>query len=357
MKLGIIGLPGSGKTTVFRALTGGKDPGETKGRQEPGLGVVMIEDERLYFLVDRYKPKKITPVHVEYLDIAGLTGTAQLAREVGDRVLAHIRPVDALIHCVRFFDSASLGPATPLKDFRAVEEEIMLGDFSVIEKRIERIDKDVKRGRKELAEELGLLEQAKSLLDDGKPLRMFPPAVESEMLRVFGFLSAKPELILLNAGDDRDSDRIRVTVEELKTVVEGLPDVTADWIYADTEAEITRLEPGEAQEFLEELGLHETSKNRIARRSFGLLRLIVFFTVGDKEVRAWPLRTGENALSAAGTVHSDMQRGFIRAEVISFDDFRDAGSMAQAHKVGKVHLEGKEYIVRDGDIILFRFNV
>lgn len=357
MKLGIIGLPGSGKTTLFRALTGGKDPGESKGRQEPGLGVVMIEDGRLDFLADRYKPKKVTPVHVEYLDIAGLTGAGESAREVGDRVLAHIRPVDALIHCVRFFDSASLGAAAPLKDFQAVEEEIMLGDLSVIEKRIERVDKDIKRGRKELAEELALLEQARSLLEDGKPLRLFPPAVESEALRGFGFLSSKPELILLNAGDDRGADRIRPSVEELNAHVEGQPHVTVDWIYADTEAEITRLDPKDAREFLEELGLQQTSKNRIAQRSFGLLRLIAFFTVSDKEVRAWPLREGENALSAAGTVHTDMQRGFIRAEVISFDDFREAGSMAQAQKVGKVHLEGKEYVVKEGDIIFFRFNV
>jgi GTP-binding protein YchF len=357
LKLGIIGLPGSGKTTVFKALTGGKDPGESKGHQGPGVGVVTVEDSRLDFLVERYKPKKVTPVHVEYLDIAGLTGAGQSAREVGDRVLAHIRPVDALIHCVRFFDSPSLGSAAPLKDFRSVQEEIILADLAVIEKRVERIGKDMKKGRKELAEELALLENARSVLESGKPLRFFGPAVDSETLRGFGFLSSKPELILLNAGDDRDADRMCSAVEEFNASLEGEPHVAVDWIYADTEAEIARLDADDAREFLAELGLQETSRNRIIQRSFSLLRLIAFFTVSDKEVRVWPLRKGENALSAAGTVHTDMQRGFIRAEVISSKDFREAGSMAQAQKKGQVHLEGKEYVVNDGDIIFFRFNV
>lgn len=357
MKLGIIGLPGSGKTTVFRALTGGMGPAESKGRQEPGLGVVRIEDDRFGYLVDRYKPKKVTPVHVEYLDIAGFTGEGKPGREMGDRVLAHVRPVDALIHCIRFFDSPALGPPEPLKDLERVEEEIILADLSVVEKRIERIKGDLKKGRKELAEELDLLERARSILEAGKPLRFLPEAADSEMLRGFAFLSAKPELFLLNTGENRKPHDIWSALDGLKDQAADQPHVAFDWLYADTEAEIARLNPEEAKEFLEELGLSEPAKDRIVRASFGLLRLIAFFTVGEKEVHMWPLGEGKSALEAAGTVHSDMERGFIRAEVIAFDDFKAIGTMAQAHKLGKVRLEGKDYRVSDGDIILFRFNV
>lgn len=332
-------------------------PADGKGHQEPGLGVVRIDDDRLGFLADRYKPKKVTPVHVEYLDIAGFTGEGKPGREIGDRVLAHVRPVDALIHCIRFFDSGALGPAEPLKDLERVEEEIILADLSVVEKRIERINSDMRKGRKELAPELDLLERAHSILDEGKPLRFLPDAADSEMLRGFAFLSAKPELFLLNSGENRKPADVQLALDMLKARVADQPHVAFDWLYADTEAEIARLSPEEAKEFLDELGLSTPAKDRIVKASFGLLRLIAFFTVSEKEVRVWPLGRGKSALDAAGTVHSDMQRGFIRAEVIAFDDFKAAGSMPQAHKVGKVRLEGKDYRVNEGDIIFFRFNV
>lgn len=321
------------------------------------MGVVRIDDDRLGFLADRYKPKKVTPVQVEYLDIAGFTGEDKPGREIGDRVLAHVRPVDALIHCIRFFDSGTLGPAEPLKDLERVEEEIILADLSVVEKRIERINSDMRKGRKELAPELELLERAHSILEEGKPLRFLPDAADSEMLRGFAFLSAKPELFLLNSGENRKPEDIQIALDMLKARVADQPHVAFDWLYADTEAEIARLNPEEAKEFLDELGLSDPAKDRIVRASFGLLRLIAFFTVSEKEVRVWPLRRGKSALDAAGTVHSDMQRGFIRAEVIAFDDFKAAGSMPQAHKVGKVRLEGRDYRVNEGDIIFFRFNV
>ncbi len=357
LKLGIIGLPGSGKSTVFRALTGGIESGDRKGHQEPGLGVVKVEDPRLDFLADYHKPKKVTPVNVQYMDIGGLTGEGKPGRSIGDKVLAHIRPMDALLHCVRFFDSPTLGPADPLKDFTAVEEEMILSDLAAVEKRLERVEKDMQKGKKEPAEEFALLNEARELLDQGKPLRLLPAATESEKLRGFAFLSAKPELILVNAGEGKDPEAIANVVEQVKTQLKGQPTVEVDKLYADTEAEIARLSPEEAREFLNDLSLEEGAKERIIKKSFELLNLIVFLTAGEPEVRAWQLERGKTALKAAGTIHSDMERGFIRAEIVSYDDFKEAGSMAAAQKTGKLRLEGRDYTIQDGDIILFRFNV
>ncbi len=357
LKLGIVGLPGSGKSTVFKALTGGIESGGRKGHAEPGVGVVKMKDERLDYLTEYHHPKKTTPVFVEYLDIAGFSGESRADREIGDKVLSHVRPVDALVHCVRMFSSDTAGPPAALKEYQAVEEEMILSDLAVAEKRIDRIARDIQRGKKELAEELVLLEQAKAVLDQARPLRTFPPAWESERLRGFAFLSAKPELVLLNAGDDADRARIQAVAQEIQDWCGPQQGLAIDWLYADSEAEIARLDPEDAKEFLAELQFEEGAKDRIIRCSFNLLNLIVFFTAGEPEVRAWQLKAGQSALKAAGTVHSDMERGFIRAEVVSYGDFRDAGSMAAVQKAGKTRLEGRDYIVMDGDIILFRFNV
>ncbi len=357
MKLGIVGLPGSGKSTVFRALTGGAENTDRKGHDDPRLGVVKVEDPRLDALVAYQNPKKVTPVTVHYLDIAGITGEAKAGRTIGDRVLAHMRPLDALVHCVRFFESPSLGPSQPIAEFRSVEEEMILTDLASVEKRLERAEKDYRKGKKDLAEELELLTEARALLDQGSPLRLRPELTESEKLKGFAFLSAKPELVLVNAGDDKPPAQVRDIVSQLKFQIEGQLRIDVDWLYADTEAEMARLTPEEAEEFLAEMELEEGAKQRIIKTSFRLLGLIVFFTVGEPEVRAWPLREGLSALKAAGTVHSDMERGFIRAEVVSFADFEKAGTMHALHKTGKMRLEGKDYVVKDGDIVLFRFNV
>jgi len=357
LKFGIIGLPVSGKSTVFRALTGGAELPEHKGHLEPVLGVVSVEDPRVQFLVDLYKTNKITPVHVEYLDFPAFAAEGKAGQGITDRLLAHIRPTDALIQCVRFFDSIALGPADPLRDLDLVEQDMILSDLAMVEKRLERVAKDIKRGRKELADEAALLDQARSLLDQGKPLRGFAPAMESDLLRGFAFLSAKPTLFLLNAGEDKTRASIEAAVQNIRARVADQPNVAVDWLYADNEAEIARLDPEDAAEFLKELHLERGAKERIVRTSFDLLKLIVFFTAGEKEVRAWPLKDGESALNAAGTVHSDMKRGFIRAEVVAFRDLEEAGSMNEAQKAGKTRLEGKEYRVHDGDVIVFRFNI
>jgi len=357
LKLGVIGLPGSGKSTVFRALTGAADSADRKAHHEPGLGVVMVDDPRVVLLTDHFKPNKVTPVHVQYLDIAGFTGEGKPGHTIGDKVLSHIRPMDALLHCVRLFDSPTLGPPSPLKDFASVEGEMILSDLDIVEKRLERVNKDLARGKKELSEERGLLIEAHAVLDAGKPLRNSPSLADADKLRGFSFLSAKPQLILINAGDDKSGEEISAVADAIGESLEDKQRVAIDWLYADTEAEIARLSPEDAAEFLSEMRFEAAAKQRVVEKSFALLNLIVFFTCGDPEVRAWPLERGKTALKAAGTVHSDMERGFIRAEVVGYEDFTRAGSMAAAHKAGKVRLEGKDYEIHDGDIVLFRFNV
>ncbi len=357
MKLGIVGLPGSGKTVLFRALTGGLNPGEQRNRQEPGLGVVKVSDPRIDFLTQYHKPKKVTPVHVEYLDIAGLTGEGKQGRSLGDKLLSIIRPLDALVTCVRFFDSASSGKPSPLSDYRTLEEEMILSDLSIVEKRLERVSKDLSRGRKELTEEYELLVQARDLLNEAKPLRLMKEVEQNEKLRGFAFLTAKPQLILLNTGENKGPEQARQVLSEIEEYIKDQPNVSIDWLYADMEAELAGMSEEEASEFLVDMSLEEGAKERIIKRSFELLNLIVFFTAGEPEVRAWSLVKGRAAVKAAGTVHSDMERGFIRAEVVAFDDFKSSGSMVAAQKAGKVRLEGRDYVVKDGDIMLFRFNV
>jgi ribosome-binding ATPase len=319
--------------------------------------VVKVEDPRLALLTEHFKPHKVTPVHVQYLDIAGLTGEGKPGHTIGDKVLSHIRPMDALLHCVRFFDSPILGPPNALKDFMSVDEEMILSDLDIVEKRLERVNKDLARGKKELSEERGLLLEARAVLDDGKPLRNSPSLADADKLRGFSFLSAKPQLVLINAGDDKSREEITAVAGVISEALGDNARVAIDWLYADTEAEIARLSPEDAAEFLSEMRFEAAAKQRVVEKSFALLNLIVFFTCGDPEVRAWPLERGLTAVKAAGTVHSDMERGFIRAEVVGYEDFTRTGSMAAAHKAGKVRLEGKEYEIRDGDIVLFRFNV
>jgi GTP-binding protein YchF len=294
---------------------------------------------------------------VEYLDISGLSGEAKPGQSMGDKTLTHIRPVEALVIVLRFFASSSMDAPDPLREYRQIEEEMILTDLVTVEKRLERITKELQRGKKDLEEEHELLERAKLLLDDGKPLRMSSSVVESEKMRGFAFLTAKPELVLLNAGEEKSREEIQDVLTRLRELSGDCQSVLIDWLYADTEAEIARLSSEEAAEFLAEMSLDEGAKDRIIKKSFTLLNLIVFLTAGEPEVRAWPLVKGKTALKAAGVIHSDIERGFIRAEIVAFDDFREHGSMVAASKAGRVRLEGKDYVIQDGDIVLFRFNV
>lgn len=358
MKLGIIGLPDSGKTTVFRALTGGIEPHDEKGHRGMGMGVVKVSDPRLDFLTDFHKPRKTTPVTIQYSDIHGFgEDKPRDSATAMEKFMAMLRPLDAFVHCVRCFDSPFQGPAEPLRDFATLEEEMILSDMGVVERRLERLNRDIQRGKKELTRERDILTKALDLLQSGSPLRCLSSDDDLEILKGFAFLSIKPELILLNLGENRKKPSIEEVVEQIRLRINGQPKVEIDWLYADIEAEIATMTAEDAMEFLEDLALEEGAKERIIRTSFRMLNLIVFFTAGEPEVRAWPLLNGATAVQAAGTVHSDMAKGFIRAEVISYEDFRKAGSVTAAHKAGKVRLEGRDYVVRDGDIMFFRFNI
>lgn len=351
MKLGIIGLPGCGKTTVFNALTSSSAQvadfsAPMKG---PNLAVVKVPEPRLAFLGQLYKSKKVTEASVEYVDVGGLTGSAEKGQELGESFLNHIRPVDALVHVVRNFQHPLHGEANPLGDISRVETELILADLLVVEKRLERISAERQRGKKENPEEVSLLQECQETLEASGPLRSKPGIADIPLLRGFSFLSAKPLLILANQPEENAPLLPQEIIDE--TLAPHLE------IVGQLEMELAQLAPEEANEFMVELGLETLARDQVIQASFKLLGLISFFTTNEQEARAWTIRQDSPALKAAGVVHSDMERGFIRAEVIQYNDLEAAGSYAAAQKQGLVRLEGKEYIVQDGDVIFFRFKV
>jgi GTP-binding protein YchF len=351
MRLGIIGLPGCGKTTVFNGLTSSSAEVAdfSTAVRGPNLAVVKVPEPRLTFLAQLYKPKKVTEATVDYVDVGGLTGSAQKNQELGESFLNHIRPVDALVHVIRNFPHPLHGPADPLGDISRVETELILADLVVVEKRLERIATDRKRGKKESPEEVELLQECQEILETSRPLRSRPGIAEIPVLRGYSFLSAKPLLILVNQPEE-DVSPLPAEITD-GTVAPFLE------IIGKLEMELAELSPDEAREFMVEMGLETLAREEVIQASSRLLGLICFFTTNEQEARAWSIRQGSTALNAAGIVHSDMERGFIRAEVIHYDNLAGAGSYAVAQKQGLVRLEGKEYIVQDGDVIFFRFKV
>ncbi len=351
MRLGIIGLPGCGKTTVFNALTGSAAPtGDFSGGERgPNLAVVKVPEPRLPFLAKLHNPPKVTQVTVEYVDMGGLSGSADREHQLSDSFLTAIRPVDALVHVVRNFHHPVHGPADPAGDVRRVEIDLILSDLVVIEKRLERIAADRKRGKREDPQELHLLEGCRRTLEESRSLRTETTLAEAPVLRGYSFLSAKPMLVLINEPEEgasasplEESAGMRLSVLE---------------IMGKLEMELGQLAPDEAAEFMAELGVKTMARDQVIVASYELLNLVSFFTANEREVRAWTVRAGTPAIKAAGVVHSDMERGFIRAEVVPFHDLRQAGTYAAAQKKGLVRLEGRDYIVKDGDVIFFRFHV
>jgi ribosome-binding ATPase len=347
MKLGIMGLARSGKTTIFNALTKRTDesvpPG---GHAVPVLGVVSVADSRLDWLSQLYKPKKTTHAQVTYLDLQGLPGLLESQQEYMSLLLTHMRPVDAFLMVVRNFPDPSLGEPDARRDFRELEDEFLIADLGTIEKRLERISMEEKKGKKSFGAEKDVLESCLEVINAGRPLRAKPDLVAAPEIRGFTLLSAKPLLVIINNTDEDD----------------GLPDVTFDYaepmvVRGKLEMEMAQLPESEAAVFMQDFGLSESALDRVIARSFTLLERAVFFTVGDDETRAWTIPRGLPALEAAGVVHTDMQRGFIRAEVVAYEDLRRTGDYASARKQGHVRLEGKTYPVRDGDVINFRFNI
>ncbi len=344
MKLGIIGLPQSGKSTVFRAITGEFASHEDSS----GLwrqAVVKVPDERLLKLQEIFNSAKVVPAQVEYIDVAFDLREREGRQKELERLLTALRPVDALLLVVRNFELAGL-PPEPQKELDQLHEELIFSDLVIVERRLERLEKEVKKGKQPKEGELELLYRAKELLEQGQPLRADEQLRQSPLLKGYAFLSIKPLLVVINSGEDVECPRLDLP-----------PGTEAVELKGRLEADLLELDPEEAAVFREEWGLAEAALPRLIRKSFAILDLICFLTGGEKEARAWPIPRGTTAQKAAGVIHSDIERGFIRAEVIAFDELVALGSYQKAQKAGKVRLEGKDYVVQDGDVIIFRFKV
>jgi GTP-binding protein YchF len=359
LKVSIIGLSNTGKTTVFNALTGQDIETTTYPTisGEPHIGVVKVPDPRLDKLSGIFRPKKTTHATVEYVDYAGLTrGDMEQNRKIFDL----IKDVDATVHVVRaFHDEAVLHPPgeiDPFRDIETVELELIFGDLELVEKRLERMEEGRKRGKKPNEAERKLLIKCRENLEKEVALRDVQfSEEEQEAMKPLQFLSTKPQVVVLNIGEN---DLNTNSAKELQTrASDRYPSLSVVTLCGKIEMEIAQLPPDEKRPFLDELGIDEPASNKLIHACYAMLGLISFLTVGEDEVRAWTIKKGTNAQKAAGKVHSDIERGFIRAEVISFDDFIAAGGMHAAREKGVLRLEGKTYIVRDGDIIDFRFNV
>jgi GTP-binding protein YchF len=344
MKIGIIGLPGSGKSTIFHALTRISVQGEQKDKDR--IGTVRVPEPRLDDLNVVYKPKKFVYAQVTYFLP---TLPTHVQKHLYDQnICAKIRDFDALIHVIRNFSAPGLPDSEPKGDFEKLNQELMLNDLIAIEKRLEGLDLDKKRGKKINEEEFSLLIQCQSALEDNKPLRNISHLARAQLLRGYAFVSAKPVLVLFNNNDEDDQTR---------EIFEDASSMECAAIRGKLEQELAQMPEAEAEAFLAEFNLLSPAKDRIIKRSYRLLDLISFFTVLSDEARAWTIRQGTVALDAAGEIHSDMKKGFIRAQVLSYKALMAAGSHQAAKKHGHVRLEGKNYMIADGDIIQFRFNV
>jgi hypothetical protein len=342
MKLGIIGLPDAGKTTLFEALTGQR--AETINKSESRQGVIRVPDNRIDRLSQMYQPKKTTYAQVEYF-LPGFNPAKKDAKDYSPWTL--IRDCDALIQVVRNFKGYDGDAPNPRSDFLTIDSELMLSDQITIEKRIERMEADKKRGRKIDAEEMSALSACLRMLENETPIRRDRKLADTPQLRGFALMSGKPMLILFNNADDDDQmPEDAIFALEQKMIIK-----------ARLEQEISGMSAEDAREFLSEFNLSAMATHRVIKQSYDLLGLISFFTVGEDEVRAWTIKKTTEALDAAGVIHSDIKKGFIRAEVLFYDDLMDAGTHAEARKRGTVRLEGKTYPIQDGDIINFRFNV
>jgi len=352
MQTGIIGLPQVGKTTLFRILT--KANVETKGGQTAHVGVAKVPEPRLLELAKLYNPKKITYATVQYVDLPGVQ------KERMRESLATLRDVDAIAHVIRVFDDPSVphseGGIDPLRDATNLDLELILSDHDQISKRLERVEKDLKKKKDPLLElEKNVLEKCKAHLEAEKPLRELElTAEERRPIGGFLFLSQRPMLYVLNLGDDEAADLDKAVEKHKLAALQGRPNTAVVAVCGRLEAELAEMEEKEAGELLASYGLKEPGLNRLIRATYDLMGLIQYFTAGEPEVRAWTIRKGSNAVKAAGEIHSDIEKGFIRAEVVRCADLLAAGSIAAAKEKAQVRLEGKEYIVQEGDVILFR---
>ena len=364
----IIGLPSSGKTTVFNALTGAEAATDTFGMasDEPNLATVKVPDKRLDRLTEMFNPQRRVPADGQYLDVAGIAkGIAE--KGMSGTLLGHLSQGDALLHVVRVFEDDDVphaeGSVDPLRDIETMNLELLFSDLGLVEKRLQRIQSQLPKlhGREKEATEREqvLMNRLRETLEADRPIRDIVDDIDPEdakTLRGFGFLSAKPLLILLNVDESQlgeRADALLATARERFT----RPHVGIDAMAGKIEMEIGRLDPADAEVFMQDLGIAESSLDRIIRRSFELLGLMPFFTVGPDECRAWTIRRGASAVEAAGAIHSDIQRGFIRAEVVSYADLVAEGGMNEVKKAGRFRREGRDYAMQDGDVVNFLFNV